>query len=38
MRNILLNHLDPQAEVIVGQRKPLSMMRGFEGADLHRTS
>jgi D-amino peptidase len=34
MRNILLEDLDPRAEVIVGQRKPLSMMQGFEGADL----
>ena len=34
MRNILLEDLDPKAEVIVGQRKPLSMMQGFEGADL----
>ena len=34
MRNILLEDLDPRAEVIVGQRKPHSMMQGFEGADL----
>jgi D-amino peptidase len=34
MRNILLEDLDQRAEVIVGQRKPLSMMQGFEGADL----
>jgi D-amino peptidase len=34
MRNILLEDLDPRAEVIVGQRKPLSMMQGFEGASL----
>jgi D-amino peptidase len=34
MRNILLEDLDPRAEVIVGQRKPYSMMQGFEGADL----
>ena len=34
MRNILLEDLDPRAEVIVGQRKPLSMMQGFDGADL----
>jgi D-amino peptidase len=34
MRNILLEDLDPRAEVIVGQRKPLSMMQGFEGAGL----
>jgi D-aminopeptidase len=34
MRNILLEDLDPRAEVIVGQRKPLSMIQGFEGANL----
>jgi D-amino peptidase len=34
MRNILLEDLDPQAEVIVGQRKPYSIMQGFEDADL----
>ena len=34
MRNILLEDLDPRAEVIVGQRKPYSMMEGFEDADL----
>jgi len=34
MRNILLEDLDPRAEVIVGQRKPLSMMQGFEDAEL----
>jgi D-amino peptidase len=34
MRNLLLEDLDPQAEVIVGQRKPYSMMQGFEDADL----
>ena len=34
MRNILLEDLDPRAEIIVGQRKPLSMMQGFEDADL----
>jgi D-amino peptidase len=34
MRNILLEDLDPRAEVIVGQRKPLSMMQGFVSADL----
>lgn len=34
MRNILLEDLDPRAEVIVGQRKPYSMMQGFEDADL----
>jgi D-amino peptidase len=34
MRNLLLEDLDPQAEVIVGQRKPYSMMQGFEDTDL----
>ncbi|MDP9410763.1 MAG: M55 family metallopeptidase, partial [Actinomycetota bacterium] len=34
MRNILLEDLDPQAQIIVGQRKPLSMMQGFEGSDV----
>ena len=34
MRNLLLEHLDGLAETIVGQRKPLSMMQGFEGADV----
>ena len=34
MRNILLEDLDQRAEVIVGQRKPYSMMQGFEGADV----
>jgi len=34
MRNILLEDLDPRAEIIIGERKPLSMMQGFEEADL----
>jgi len=34
MRNILLEDLDQRAEVIVGQRKPYSMMQGFEDADV----
>ncbi len=34
MRNILLEDLDPRAEVIVGSRKPHSMMEGVEGADV----
>jgi D-amino peptidase len=34
MRNILLEDLDRRAELIVGSRKPLSMMQGFEGADV----
>lgn len=34
MRNIVLEDLDPRAEVIVGQRKPLVMMEGVEGADV----
>lgn len=34
MRNIVLEDLDPRAEVIVGQRKPLVMMEGVEGTDV----
>lgn len=34
MRNIFLEDLDGRAELIVGSRKPLSMMQGFEGADV----
>lgn len=34
MRNILLEDLDPRAQIIVGQRKPLSMMQGLEGSDV----
>ncbi|MGH3087002.1 MAG: M55 family metallopeptidase [Rubrobacteraceae bacterium] len=34
MRNIILEDLDPRAEVIVGSRKPLSMMEGFEDSDV----
>ncbi|CAN5545281.1 MAG: M55 family metallopeptidase [Actinomycetota bacterium] len=34
MRNIVLEDLDERAEVIVGSRKPLSMMEGFEGSDV----
>ena len=34
MKNILIEELDPRAEVIVGNLKPLSMMEGFNGADL----
>ncbi|CAA9434029.1 MAG: D-aminopeptidase dipeptide-binding protein DppA [uncultured Rubrobacteraceae bacterium] len=34
MRNILLEDLDERAELIVGSKKPLSMMQGFEGADV----
>lgn len=34
MRNILLEDLDPRAEVIVGSRKPHSMMEGVGGADV----
>ncbi len=30
MRNLLLEDLDPRAELIVGQRKPLVMMEGIE--------
>ena len=34
MRNIVLEELDPRAEIIVGQRKPLVMMEGVEGAGV----
>jgi D-amino peptidase len=34
MRNILLEDLDERADLIVGSRKPLSMMQGFEDADV----
>ncbi|MBA2691959.1 MAG: M55 family metallopeptidase [Rubrobacter sp.] len=34
MRNIILEDLDERAEVIVGSRKPLSMMEGFEDSDV----
>ncbi|MDQ4129260.1 MAG: M55 family metallopeptidase [Actinomycetota bacterium] len=34
MRNILLEDLDPRAQIIVGQRKPYSMMQGFEGSNV----
>ena len=34
MRNILIEGLDERAELIVGSRKPLSMMQGFEGSDV----
>ncbi len=34
MRNILLEDLDDRAQLIVGSRKPLSMMQGFENADV----
>jgi len=34
MRNILLEDLDPRAEIIIGQRKTHSMMQGFEDADV----
>ena len=34
MRNILIEDLDPRAELIVGSRKPLSMMQGFEGSEV----
>ncbi len=32
MRNLVLEELDDRAEPIIGQRKPLVMMEGFEGA------
>ncbi len=34
MRNVLIDELDDRAELIVGSRKPLSMMQGFEGSDV----
>ncbi|MGF1471662.1 MAG: M55 family metallopeptidase [Rubrobacteraceae bacterium] len=34
MKNILIEELDPRAEIIVGSRKPLSMMEGFSGAGV----
>ena len=34
MRNIFLEDLDDRAELIVGSKKPLSMMQGFEGSDV----
>jgi D-amino peptidase len=34
MRNVILEDLDGRAEIIVGQRKPRSMMQGFEDADV----
>lgn len=34
MRNILLDEMDGRAEIIVGQRKPFSMMQGVEGSDV----
>ena len=34
MRNVLIDELDERAELIVGSRKPLSMMQGYEGSDV----
>jgi D-amino peptidase len=34
MRNVLIEELDGRAEIIIGSRKPLSMMEGFYGADV----
>ena len=34
MRNLVLDGLDPRAEVIVGRRKPFVMMEDVEGADV----
>jgi D-amino peptidase len=34
MRNIFLEDLDGRAELIIGSKKPLSMMQGFEGSDV----
>ena len=34
MKNIVLEDLDPQAEIIIGRRKPYVMMESVEGADV----
>jgi D-amino peptidase len=34
MRNVILEELDPRAELITGNLKPLVMMEGFEGHDV----
>lgn len=34
MKNILIEELDLRAEIIIGSRKPLSMMEGFHSADM----
>lgn len=34
MRNLLTEDLDERAEIIVGRKKPLSMIEGFHGSDL----
>lgn len=34
MKNILIEELDERAEIIIGSRKPLSMMEGFYDADV----
>ncbi len=34
MRNVLIEELDERAELIVGSRKPFSMMQGFENSDV----
>lgn len=34
MRNVLIDELDGRAELIVGSRKPFSMMQGFEHSDV----
>ena len=34
MKNILIEELDPRAEIIIGNSKPLSMMEGFQGSNV----
>ena len=34
MKNILIEELDPRAEIIIGNRKPLSMMEGSQESDV----
>ncbi len=34
MKNVLIEELDPRAEIIIGNRKLMSMMEGFHGADV----
>lgn len=34
MKNMLIEELDHRAEIIIGNRKPLSMMEGFHDADV----
>lgn len=34
MRNLIIEELDPRAELIIGNSKPLAMMEGIDGCDL----